>query len=142
MPMLKKIIIFTTLVFVFANANAQRNIYEDVDTTVEDVVIQDIKVDTTYSVTTKEGVVTNDAYDYDEHVDTSINFSSFLLSPDSIAAWKNDKKYAWIKNIDSILHLPKEKTQTNNKQQEKVDIEEELRKRNKRKTEEGEERQW
>lgn len=49
--------------------------------------------------------------------DTLIYFNNFVLNEDSLTLWKNSKKYAWIKNLDSLL---KDRENKNKKQSREV----------------------
>jgi hypothetical protein len=51
------------------------------------------------------------SFDEDVLQDTTISFSTRTLQYDSIARWKTNKEYAWIKNADSfLLAMKKEAT--------------------------------
>ncbi len=45
--------------------------------------------------------------------DTTIYITDISISPDSVAAWKQNKRFAYIKNLDSLLKI---------KQQEELDV--------------------
>lgn len=106
------------LVFCFAQLHAQNNIEEGTETiTVEpanDTVFRNNdnidppvfdKIDNTdYSdedvITTKDY---NSTFAEDVLGDTTVNFREIFISADSLKRWKENKRYAWINNIDSLL---------------------------------------
>ncbi len=119
---------------------AQRNMYEDIDsTTITNEVIEE-RVETIERVETKpykseefvEAPVEMNSTD-DIEGDTTIKFRNFYLNPDSVYAWKHDKKYAWITNLDSLLRQEEEDYKA--KQYERRS----RKQKEQRKTEEGEE---
>lgn len=42
--------------------------------------------------------------------DTSVTFRQFVINRDSLLAWKNQKDFSWIKNLDSLLHEQQNKS--------------------------------
>ena len=121
MPMCKKIIILIFILFSIIAANAQRNIYENVDTTAtplqETVEAPVVEETNTYnSEEVKEEKKYLPGWGEDVLGDTSINFRTININQDSIAILKENNKYAWIKNIDSALHAAQNKDK--NKPQE------------------------
>jgi Domain of unknown function (DUF4129) len=112
----KKILILFITIFTFAQAHAQRNMYEDIDSSVVEKEEEEIVEEKISTITTKpyEEKVVEVAPEEDvaftketEIGDTTIQFRNFYLNPDSIYAWKHDKKYAWITNLDSLLRQQK-----------------------------------
>jgi hypothetical protein len=109
----KKIIILFLALLCLTNTYAQRSIYEDVDTTEKtlDEVIIDSDVDTDVDTTITTSTVTYENNDIEtpnsigDNIkgDTTIFFRNVFISPDTITAWKNSKKYEWIKSIDNFL---------------------------------------
>ncbi len=103
-PMHKKIFLFIITSFCTAQLQAQSNSYDDTpasDTVfrthddVEDPTIAEENVITTkdYTSTFAEDVIQ----------DTTVHFRDLIISPDSLKSWKENKRYAWINNIDSLL---------------------------------------
>ena len=103
-PMRKKILLFIVTSFCIVQLQAQSNSYDDTpasDTVfrshddVEDPMIVEDNVITTkdYTSTFAEDVIQ----------DTTVHFRDLKISPDSLKNLKENKRYAWINNIDSLL---------------------------------------
>jgi hypothetical protein len=97
--MFKKIVFIVTLLGLYVVSFAQDNGYvqEDSNSIIENVIAEPPAAD--------EEEIKQHNGDFGAEVlgDTSIYFNDFNLSEDSIMHWKKDKKYAWIKNLDSLL---------------------------------------
>jgi hypothetical protein len=114
-PMHKKILLFIMTNFCVAQLLAQNNSYDDTpasDTvfrTHDDevpVIIQNDEISTKdYTSTFAEDVIQ----------DTTVHFRELIISTDSLKSWKENKKYVWINNIDSLL---KDKQQKEDEQSE------------------------
>ena len=50
--------------------------------------------------------------------DTTVTFRSFVLSRYSLAAWKIQKEYRWINNLDSLLHDEEKKSKNKSQRTE------------------------
>ena len=104
--MFKKISTILFCFFLCANSLAQANSYK----VEEKVITQEIEVRT---VLQDEEEETNtkkyENFGKDVTGDTLINFNNFELETDSLYAWKNAKKYAWIKTIENDLKQNLEK---------------------------------
>jgi hypothetical protein len=90
--MCKKIITIFLLVCCFLTSKAQAQV-EDTDST---IISNDLM---------EEVEEYNDSFSFSKEVlgDTMVYFRTFEIDKDSISSWKNNKKYAWHKNIDSLL---------------------------------------
>ncbi len=88
----KKIIAIFLLVCCFVTSKAQTQV-EDTDSTILSNNL------------TEEVEDYNDSFSFSKEVlgDTMVYFRTFEIDKDSISSWKNNKKYAWHKNIDSLL---------------------------------------
>ncbi len=141
--MLKQILIFFVISIASMQCIAQRNMYEDIDsTTITNEDVKEEKVETIQTIETKtyknEELVEApiEINNNDIEGDTTIQFRNFYLNPDSVYAWKHDKKYAWITNLDSLLRQEEENYKT--KQYERKN----RKQKDQRKTEEGEEEEF
>jgi hypothetical protein len=123
----KKILILFFVIIANVHTNAQRNMYEDIDSTV--VENEEETEEETTVITTKpyqQEKIIEVAPEEDKIFtkvtidgDTTIQFRDIYINPDSLYAWKHDKKYAWITNLDSLLRQQKiefeeAKNKTNN----------------------------
>jgi hypothetical protein len=114
MPMLKKIIVFIAVLCSMTTAHAQKNIYDNIDTTaspIEEVVEPPVEeeVSTYNNETSKLDRKYFAGWGEDVLADTAINFRTVIIAQDSIYNWRKENKYAWIKNIDSALRAAKNK---------------------------------
>lgn len=89
------------------NAYAQKNTYEYTDS----------------SLLNEENANGQDSASVDIYAETDTNlyYHSIVIAPDTINAWKQDKKFAYIKNLDSLLkkyqeNIDKAETDTNKSQ--------------------------
>jgi hypothetical protein len=108
-PMHKKILLFIMTNFCVAQLLAQNNSYDDTpasDTVFRThdneapVIIQNDEISTKdYTSTFAEDVTQ----------DTTVYFRDLVISADSLKNWKENKKYAWINNIDSLLRDKQQK---------------------------------
>lgn len=136
--MYKKILILFIVIIASVCANAQRNMYEDIDSSIIENEVEVETEQTTITTRTYEDKVIEEVPTEEEVVftetesrDTVIRFRNFYFNPDSINAWKHEKKYAWITNLDSLLKQQKieyEEAQAKNNRK---------RKKTERKTAEG-----
>ncbi len=123
MPMRKKIIVLSLVFYSTINAFAQKNIYDNIDTSITTTSIDTNIVEPYEKDTyTDEAIKKEKKYlhGWGDNVlgDTSINFRTVNITQDSITNWKQKNKYAWIKIIDSALHAAHNKD--TNKQQQPI----------------------
>jgi hypothetical protein len=101
--MLKKILFFIVSIFCVAQLQAQSNSYDD--TPASDTVFK--SHDNNEQTIVHDDVITTKDYTstFAEDVlgDTTVYFRDLIISPDSLKSWKENKKFAWINNIDSLL---------------------------------------
>jgi hypothetical protein len=109
-PMHKKIVFFIVSIFCVAQLKAQSNSYDD--TPASDTVFR-MHDDVEDPTIVEENVITTKDYTstFAEDViqDTTVNFRDLIISPDSLKSWKENKRYAWINNIDSLLRDKQQK---------------------------------
>ncbi len=86
--------------------------YEKVEQITEDTV--SISTKTYENDDTKIASVENDI---DIKVDTLLHKNNFFIQRDSILTWKNNKKYSWIINIDTLLKAEQARLDSLNKLQ-------------------------
>jgi hypothetical protein len=104
----KKIITLFLFICCIAIAYAQNDDTKNSDTVflpshkTDSVVEQNDFYDDTEIAT--QSTDTYNGFSSDVLGDTMINFRAFQLNEDSLAYWKTNKKYAWITNLDSLLH--------------------------------------
>jgi hypothetical protein len=79
-------------------------IYADTDEVAADEVINDsaaiIPIEETTSTVVADTI----------EVDTTVYYSELVMAKDSVEAWKNLKSFAYVKYLDSLLKVQKEKT--------------------------------
>ncbi len=81
----------------------------------DSTVILDEKVE----APVEETVVTEETKVQDTlFIDTTVYYNRLEISPDSIAAWKNDKAFAYAKNLDSLLKARQQKDAKKEKEKE------------------------
>jgi hypothetical protein len=105
----KKILLLIVTSFCVAQLQAQSNSYDDTpasDTVFRThdnetpIVVQDGEISTKdYTSTFAEDVIQ----------DTTVNFRELIINADSLKSWKENKRYAWINNIDSLLRDKQQK---------------------------------
>src|SRR3954469_20194765 len=93
-------IIFTTILF-FSGIfylSAQDPRFEYKDTTL---------LNETKTSEVNESVTYPETVDAEKDIlsDTTLYLSNVEISPDTIAAWRNDKRFAYVKNLDSLLKV-------------------------------------
>jgi hypothetical protein len=119
-PMRKKIIFLFMLSFCVAQLLAQNSPYDEGEAT----VVESIQADTVFrneedhssapvfdntedEVISEDDLITTKDYNstFGEDVlgDTTVTFRDILINADSLKSWKENKKYAWLNNIDSLL---------------------------------------
>jgi hypothetical protein len=104
-PMLKKIVLFIITSICVAQLQAQSNSYDDAPAS--DTVFRknDEQVDAP-SIEDNNELETKDytsTFAEDVLGDTTVYFRDLIISPDSLKSWKENKRYSWIHNIDSLL---------------------------------------
>ncbi len=98
---------------VFAQRIDDTSIYDKVEQITEDTV----------SISTKTyenddiKIVSLDNDDEDIKVDTLLHKNNFFIKRDSILAWRNNKKYSWITDIDTLLKAEQTRLDSLNKPQ-------------------------
>ncbi len=109
-PMHKKIAVFIVSIFCVAQLQAQSYSYDE--TPPSDTVfrthddVEDPNITEDNVITTKDYTST---FAEDVIQDTTVNFRELIINPDSLHSWKENKKYAWINNIDSLLRDKQQK---------------------------------
>jgi Domain of unknown function (DUF4129) len=115
--MLKKTTFLFVLSFCVAQLQAQNNPYDESDALiVEQAPLNDTIFRNDDNISSpvfdntdkaEEDAITTKDYNstFAEDVlgDTTVNFRNIFISPDSLNSWKENKKYAWINNLDSLL---------------------------------------
>ena len=86
----KQLLIFICTVLMFSAANAQQNDQADDTSTIE--------VNPDYTAPPNDTL----------YVDTTLYFNRPDMPADSVAAWKNSKDFAYVKDMDSLLLAAKE----------------------------------
>jgi hypothetical protein len=99
-------ILFCLTVFVQANAQTQSiaeegRMYDDRKP--KNAITQEESTDDETETVEEEYVKKYENFGKEVQGDTLIDYNDFELSADSINAWKNNKKYAWIKTIEKDL---------------------------------------
>jgi hypothetical protein len=112
--MFKKFFTILCCLGVFVQANAQTQSIEEEGRMYDDRPLKKVQtdeLDMDYETVEEEETVKK-YKDFGKEVqgDTLIEFNNFELSKDSINAWKNNKKYAWIKTIENDLKENVEET--------------------------------
>lgn len=118
---MRKFIFISILSIVFfaaAQAQEKKYLYKDstlqdseqlYDTTVNEIIVapaqQEGKKLIYEEATDEEKTVAAAAEE--ELTDTSLYYNQLTVSPDSVAAWKNLKGFAYVKNLDSLLKAQK-----------------------------------
>jgi hypothetical protein len=103
----KKIQLLFIILFCAAQLQAQNNSYDD--TPASDTVFRSHNEPTVVEnnvITTKDY---NSTFAEDVLGDTTVYFRDLIISTDSLKSWKENKKYAWINNIDSLLRDKQQK---------------------------------
>jgi hypothetical protein len=121
----KKIIVLIGILFCIVTSHAQKNIYDNVEvdtaaTQEEEVIVSPPEEET--STYNNEELKKEKKYlpGWGDEVDgdTLIKFRTVYINPDSVASWKSNSKYAWVKIIDSSLRASQKKD--NNKAKESI----------------------
>ncbi len=107
----KKVILFFLIHFCAAELQAQNNSFDDTPATDtvfrnDDDVEAPIIYDDNNELETKDY---NSTFAEDVLGDTTVYFRDLITSPDSLKSWRENKKYAWINNIDSLLRDKQQK---------------------------------
>ncbi|MEO8769174.1 MAG: DUF4129 domain-containing protein [Ferruginibacter sp.] len=87
--MLRSFFIFCFICFITNNSVAQTQGYEYSDSTLLD--------------NPEEGIPTNPNKEEANFTDTILYMHEIMMPADTVDSWKNDKKYAYVKNLDSLL---------------------------------------
>jgi hypothetical protein len=106
--MLKKIIFIISICICFFSTNAQTTTVEETDSS-NTVPYDDATLDQAVEKADENSVGLSD----DVLGDTLVHFNDFEMPKDSIINWKAQKKYAWSRNIDSLLKDKQIKNQKN-----------------------------
>jgi hypothetical protein len=101
--MRKIILLFIFGFIVHQHSFAQNDVYEKIDTIKQEVYAPAVDEQIVETETDEKHEKKYDNFGEDVLGDTAVNFNEFKLSSDTINAWKESKKYSWIKTIDKQL---------------------------------------
>ena len=99
-------IVFTVLLVYgsLLNSFAQDNRFEYKDTS----LLNELEQTGAYKDTDTTTRITDTAEEKDILSDTTLYITHIDISPDSVTVWKRDKRFSYLKNIDSLLKIKKQ----------------------------------